>query len=278
MHPDRPAVDAFACSRSSGAPPRSSASLQATRDHRHPSWNVSPRAPVWPRARHPLLSETFSCPRPARRTPPSGGNARGTPVELRHARVWASCLLITGPGPGPPPASRVSSSPSGAHEPDWPSSDPSRRDHRVAAAPGPPAVVRLPAHPQPSADIGHSRAPPDANVSLPTQAEDLPCTVPLLHRRTFSRPSRDTRIFSPDLDQHLVRWSLQSRRAHSAQPGNANVGRRFRVTRWTRRGSRAVTSSLQGGNGDLPSRPALPQCSGTRRARSGSGSDHDRCP
>jgi hypothetical protein len=67
----------------------------------------------------------------------------------------------------------------------------------------PPAVVRLLADPQPSADIGHVHAIPKVNVSLPKQAHDLLCTASLLHQRTGSSPRRGARILSHDLDQDL---------------------------------------------------------------------------
>jgi hypothetical protein len=74
--------------------------------------------------------------------------------------------------------------------------------------PGPPAVVRLLADTQPSADIGHGRALPKVDISLPKQAHDLLCTASLLHPRTLSSPTRGTRILSQDLGQDLGRGSI----------------------------------------------------------------------
>ena len=68
--------------------------------------------------------------------------------------------------------------------------------------------VRLLADTQPSADIGHVRALPKVNVSLPKQAYDLLCTASLLHPRTLSSPIRGKRILSQDLAQDLGRASV----------------------------------------------------------------------
>jgi hypothetical protein len=71
-----------------------------------------------------------------------------------------------------------------------------------------PAVVRLLADTQPSADIGHGRTLPKVNISLPKKAHDLLCTASLFHPRTLSSPTRGTRILSQDPDQDLGRGSI----------------------------------------------------------------------
>ena len=71
----------------------------------------------------------------------------------------------------------------------------------------PPAVVRLLANTQPSADVRHVHALPKIHISLSKQAHDLLCTASLLHLRTLSSPYRGTRILSQELDQDLGRGS-----------------------------------------------------------------------
>ena len=70
-----------------------------------------------------------------------------------------------------------------------------------------PAVVRLLADTQPSADIRHVRALSKVHISLPKQAHDLLGTASLLHLRTLSSPNRGTRMLSQDLGQDLGRGS-----------------------------------------------------------------------
>jgi hypothetical protein len=53
-----------------------------------------------------------------------------------------------------------------------------------------PAVLRLLADTQPSADIGHACTLPKVNVSLPKHTHDLLCTATLLHQRTLSSPTK----------------------------------------------------------------------------------------
>ena len=60
---------------------------------------------------------------------------------------------------------------------------------------------------QPSADIRHIHALPKIHVSLPKQANNLLCTVSLLHLRTLSNPTWGTRILSQELAQNLGRGS-----------------------------------------------------------------------
>ena len=86
-----------------------------------------------------------------------------------------------------------------------------------------PAVVRLLADPQPSADIWNIHALPKIHVSLPKQANDLLCTVSLLHRRTLSNPTRGTRILSQELAQDLGRGSLKAVPGTPARPAWSGV-------------------------------------------------------
>ena len=138
--------------------------------------------------------------------PPDGFHRPTATLGARQFGQAASLRIsMSCPGPDPPPASSAPNSHFRTPEVASPSPDPGRRDHRLAAVPGPPAVVRLLADTQPSADVGNGRTLPEVHISLPKQAHDLLCTASLLHQRTLSSPTWGTRFLSQELDQDLGR-------------------------------------------------------------------------
>ena len=176
--------------------------------HRQPSWDGADACLGSGRALDRLFApRPAPAPRPAGQIPPSDADARGI-------SVWAGGLLedqhvqsLIRYQPLQPRVLLLELLKLLRH----------RRIHATELRS--PAVVRLLADPQPSADIWNIHALPKIHVSLPKQANNLLCTVSLLHLKTLSNPTWGTRILSQELAQNFGRGSITRASAAWISPG-----------------------------------------------------------